>query len=82
MEAAFEIPVTYNNQLLLFPARLVQTGYIHQFEVLVNGHSFLFEKDDEERYRAIAAPATIDSVRHIDTALLGAIAEAIEEILR
>ncbi len=82
MEAAFEIPVTYNNQSLLFPARLVQAGYIHQFEVLVNGESFLFEKDDEERYRAIAAPAAIYNARHIDVALLGAIAAAIEEILR
>lgn len=81
MEEPFDIPVTYKNQSLLFPARLIRAGYIHKFEVIVNGQPVFFEQDDMERYRAIVDVDAINNGFNIDKALLQAIAEAIEDIL-
>jgi len=81
MEEPFEIPVTYNNQLLLFPARLIRAGYIHKFEVIINKQPVFFEQDDMERYRAVVDVAAINNEFHVDKALLQAIAASIEDIL-
>jgi hypothetical protein len=81
MEDSFDIPVTYKNKELLFPARLIRAGYIHKFEVIVNDCPVFFEQDDQERYRAIADISTLKKDFSIDIDLLKAIAEAIEDIL-
>lgn len=81
MEEPFDIPVTYKNQSLLFPARLIRAGYIHKFEVIINEQPVFFEQDDMERYRAVVDVSAITNNFHADNALLQAIAEAIEDIL-
>jgi hypothetical protein len=66
---------------LLFNARLIRAGYIHKFEVVVNGQPVFFEQDDMERYRAVVDVSATNTEFYVDKALLQAIAEAIEDIL-
>ncbi len=82
MDEHFEIPVLYNNQELLFTARLLAFGYVHKFEVDVFGQQLFFEQDDSGDYRALADPTNLDNVRKMDVELLHAIAHSIETILK
>lgn len=82
MDEPFEIPVLYNNQELLFTARLLVFGYVHKFEVDVFGQQLFFEQDDSGDYRALADPANLDVVKKLDVELLQAIAQSIESILK
>jgi hypothetical protein len=80
MDEPFDLPVTYKGEELLFPAQLKQLGYIHQFEVDVYGTAVFFEPDEEGVYRAIIDSDQLN--RQVNVALLKAIAEGIETILR
>ncbi|MDB5199239.1 MAG: hypothetical protein JWO92_1202 [Chitinophagaceae bacterium] len=80
MEDNFQIPVVYLGHELQFNARLLQSGYIHKFDVDVNGHQVFVEKDDEGNYRAVLADIT--SENKIDKSLIKAIVESIKEILK
>jgi hypothetical protein len=70
----FELEVTYNDQLLLFPCTLMMMGYTHKIQVLVNGITLLFEPDEEKYYRAVSDYHD----RSIDIGLLKAIASTLE----
>lgn len=80
MNELFELPVTANGKDLLFPARLLQLGYTHKFEVDVYGTQVFFEPDEEGAYRAVVDPD--ERPKHFDPELLQAIAAAIDEVLR
>lgn len=80
MNEAFEIPVAYEGKQFSFPARWVQTGYTHRFEVSIPGNEVWFEPDEEGRYRALVNAEQL-STKNIDLKLLQAIAEAIESLL-
>ena len=69
----------YREQELLFPAKLIQSGYTHKFQVLVNGVELFFEPDEEMKYRALADTETV--VKDLDASLLLAIANSIEAIV-
>lgn len=53
MEHYFEIPVEYNGVKLSFKGRLSTFGYTYKFFIVVNGNEFVFEKDDDGKYRVI-----------------------------
>ena len=77
----FELPVSFRGEELLFPARMIPTGYTHKFEVEVKDVMYYFEPDEEGNYRAAAgATKGLEEVK-IDTALLQAVAEVIESIV-
>lgn len=80
MDDVFDLPVTYQGEDLLFPARLQQTGYTHRFEVEVHGTVVYFEPDEERSYRALVDPEKIE--KEIPVALLQAIAGGIEAVLK
>ena len=82
MDEPFEIPVLYNNQELLFTARLLTFGYVHKFEVDVFGQQLFFEQDDSGNYRALADPSNLEEAKKMDVELLQAIAHSIELILK
>ena len=82
MDDSFEIPVLYNDFELLFPAKLLSFGYVHKFQVEVNGQEFFFEPDDSGNYRALIDPSNLEAVKKTDVALLKAIAASIESILK
>lgn len=80
MNDTFDLPVHYNGEELLFPAQLRQLGYIHRFEVYVGDDLIYFERDEEGSYRALFDPEKQPA--HIEPALLQAIADGIEEVLK
>jgi hypothetical protein len=82
MDEPFELPVTYKNEALLLPARLVQQGFIHRFLVDVQGCEVSFEPDEEGCYRALIEPGTLEEKEKVDIELLKAIAGAIDDVLK
>lgn len=81
MNEAFDLPVTYKGKELLFPARLLQLGYNHQFLITVDGIEVIFEPDEERSYRAIIHTEEAEKSK-ADIELLQTIAETIEELLK
>ena len=80
MNELFDLPVTYQGEELLLPAQLLQSGYIHQFKVEVNGQEVVFENDEEGNYRAMVDAEKV--AKQIDVEFLKAIAEGIENAVR
>lgn len=82
MEDGFEIPVTYRNEDLLFPAQLLSFGWTHRIEVNMDGTTVCFERDEEGEWRALLSSEDIELNKTIDVELVKAIAVAIENILK
>ena len=80
MDEPFELPVLYKLKELMLPAQLIQQGYTHKFEILINDLVVYFEPDEEGSYRALIEPETLPG--NIEPALLQAIADSIESILK
>jgi hypothetical protein len=80
MDEDFELPVLHEGKELLFTSRLLQYGYLHRFEVEVNGQKVLFEPDEERNYRAMVDPLEADKMKRKDIELLQAIAEALQSL--
>lgn len=80
MDEGFELPVQFQNQELLFPAELQQTGYTHRFRVEVYGQDVYFEPDEERNYRAVIDPENTSGKISVD--LLQAIAGTIESLVK
>ena len=76
----FEIPVTWKGKELLFPARLVQRGYVHRIEADVFGTPVYFEWDEERRFRALVDPDSGDASR-VAPGLVQALMETLEGLL-
>jgi hypothetical protein len=53
---------------------------MHKFQVEVNDITVLFEPDEERNYRAMIDPEQMD--KPLDVALIQAIAEAIEQLVK
>lgn len=79
MDEPFDLPVTYKEEELLFPAQLKQVGYTHRIVVDVYRTEVYFEPDEERNYRAIIKEEKIGKPITVD--LLKAIAKAIEAIV-
>jgi uncharacterized metal-binding protein YceD (DUF177 family) len=80
MDEDFELPVQHEGKELLFTSRLLHYGYLHRFEVEVNGQKVLFEPDEERNYRAMVDPLEVDRMKKKDIDLLQAIAEALQSL--
>jgi hypothetical protein len=76
----FELPIMYKGQEILLPAQLFQHGYIHHFQVEVNGELLLFERDDEGSFRALIDPEKAQSSK-IDRGLFEAIIKTLDQLL-
>jgi len=80
MFEVFDLPVSHKAQEILFPAQLVQAGYLHKFRVTVGDTDVFFEPDEEGSYRAVIDPEKIGT--ELSGELLADIAAAIEKVLR
>lgn len=79
MNDPFELPVTYKGTEMSFPAGLLQQGYLHCFQVNINGQIVVFEPDEERNYRALVDPALMDKMK-VDIDLLQEIALALQRL--
>ena len=82
MDDAFEIPVEWKGEELLFPSKLLVTGYMIRIEVDVNGTGVLYERDEEGSWRALMSQEDLEMHKWIDVRLVKAIAESIDNILQ
>lgn len=78
MDEIFELPVHYNGQNLLLPAKLQVWGYSHRILVTLKNQTVIFEPDEERNYRAILP----DQEKTPDVQLVQAIIMAIESLFR
>jgi hypothetical protein len=82
MDEGFELPVHFNGKELSFAGKLHVYSYTQKIEIDVNGTGVLYERDDEGEWRAIVDPTKLEKNKSINTALLQAIANAIENVLK
>jgi hypothetical protein len=82
MDEDFQLPVSFKGNELLFTARLLHMGYVNKIEVEVNEVSVMYERDDENQWRALVQPADLEKNKSISVELLQAIAQSIEQILK
>jgi hypothetical protein len=82
MEEEFELPVTFNNTELIFPARLLNYGYSYKLEINIEGTKVLFEPDEERNWRALIGQEDINSNKKISAELLKEIASGIEIMMK
>jgi hypothetical protein len=78
MEHFFELPVVYKGEERSLPGRLVATGYVYQFYITINGHEYIFEKDDEQNYRVLDPDGATN--KPVDNGLLAAIVETLKNL--
>ena len=76
----FILPISFQDEELEFPARLLQFGFTFKIEVEVNGVKWLFERDEERNWRAGLPFEQANMQVKIREGLLEAIAGKIEEI--
>ena len=82
MEEQFQLPVTFNNKELTFPARLLNYGYSYKLEVDIDGIKVLFERDEERNWRALISYEDIMANKKLSVDLLKAIVSSIEELFK
>jgi hypothetical protein len=78
MNESFEIPVVYRGQQYCFPARFRLRGYQQQFQVDVLGVAVIFERDEEEQYRAVVEASQVEKPFKLDARLLESIAQVLQ----
>ena len=77
----FELTVSYQGSQKVLEVRLVQQGYLHKTEVLIEGISVLFEPDKERNYRALVTIEQLGKHKPLETVLLQAIAGQLHGLL-
>lgn len=82
MDDEFEIHVTFSNQELKFPAKLLNYGYSYKIEVTIIGTNVLFELDEERKWRASINYDDLNANKKINKELLESIASTLDEILK
>lgn len=83
MEESFEIPITYNNTELIFPAVLQRTGYSYRIIVNLQETSICFEPDEERNFRVLIMSEQPErAMERIDKALVSALHDRLVELLR
>ena len=79
MDELIQIPIIYKGQEMVIRAELLQRGYIHGFQIMINEIAVLFEPDEERNYRVI-----IDETKYnrnkIDVELIKIIVETLENL--
>ncbi|MGV3589806.1 MAG: hypothetical protein ACO1OF_22555 [Adhaeribacter sp.] len=77
-----EIPVTYKGEELSFTGKLIFSGYTHKIQVDVTGQQVIFEPDEERNYRVIIDQSQLEKGVQLDVALLQAIAQVLESVIK
>jgi hypothetical protein len=82
MEDAFEIPVSFNGKEYNFTAEFISYGYAYKLEIDIDGSKIQFEPDEERNWRALISQEDRLADKKLNSDLLGAIASAIDAIVK
>lgn len=66
----------------MIPGMLHLYGFTQKIEVNINGLTVMYERDEERNWRAIVDPSQLEKNQSVQTELLQAIADSIEEVLK
>jgi hypothetical protein len=81
MDDYFMKPVIIDGKIIEFEARLLQQGYIHRVEVILENISVLFEPDEERNYRALITIEHLEGKgKHLKRNQLEAIAKVLQSM--
>lgn len=80
MSEKFDLPVWFNNEEIMFPAEFQPWGYSHRIIVSINQYPFIFEPDEEKKYRAIISADEMKKAGNTDKQLLQAITETLQDL--
>ena len=76
----FDIPITWKDAELCFPARFVAAGFITKMIVDVYGREFMLEPDEEGQYRVLLDAEELDQHSGKDLPLLKEIVRVLNEV--
>lgn len=83
MEERFEIPVTYKNTELIFPAVFERVGYSYRIVVQMDETVICFEPDEERNFRVVMMHGQPEAAMElIDKALLAELHDRLVALLR
>lgn len=77
----FEIPITWNDAEISFPARFIAAGYVTKIGVDVYGQELVLEPDEEGQYRLVMEVEHLESKQGVDLALLKEIAQVLNDAM-
>jgi hypothetical protein len=81
MDERFLLEITYQGEPLKYDAQLRSRGYVHYYEVDIDGIPVQFEPDEEGSYRALVTPEQINNKdNNIETGLLQALVKKLESL--
>ncbi|MES2690144.1 MAG: hypothetical protein V4658_07050 [Bacteroidota bacterium] len=75
MDESIDLPVLYKGENVQVTAKILAYGYTYKLSVDINGTEVLFERDEQQHYRAIAAKR--ESENTADPALIKAILDTL-----
>ena len=81
MEEDFILPVTFNDDEIELPARLLAYGYSFKIEVDINDTKVQFERDEERNWRALISYEEVQANRKLNGELLKAVAVTLHTLL-
>ncbi|MBC7391633.1 MAG: hypothetical protein H7329_20725 [Opitutaceae bacterium] len=81
-EEDFEVPVLYKGKIVNLTARLISGRYAYKIQFDISDMKVDFEKDDEGSWRAMLTENDFQKDHKIDTGMLQAIAESIDDIMK
>jgi len=71
MEHLFEIPVEYKGEELNLNGRVSVLGYVYKIYIVINEEEFVFEKDDDGKYRVLVEGSAVG--KSVDKGLIEAV---------
>jgi hypothetical protein len=81
MEEPIIITVPYKGEEKNIEVQWQPMGFTHRFKAWINDVEVFFEPDEERQYRAMIPPEASHDAHKIDTALLQAVANVLQEAL-
>ena len=81
MEEDFILPVTFNDDEIELPARLLAYGYSFKIEVDINDTKVQFERDEERNWRALISYEEVQANRKLNGELLKAVVVTLHTLL-
>jgi hypothetical protein len=74
MNEILEIPLYYRGEYLCFKASVLSYSYSYKIVVDISGKQFMYEADEEGKYRAVSQLEALQRGDKVDIGLLEAIA--------
>lgn len=79
MEEILEIPIYYKGEHVCFEARVLSYSYNYKIVVYISDRQWVYEADEEGKYRAVAQSGSFQSGDKVDVSLLEAIAIVLDK---